>query len=382
MIKKSILIICFVITIVSLVGIAILNLNTPKNLTDAIVRKVRACHKDANFKFCIQSYVHSALAFSSPHDFLDALKSRQGINDEMVSACHTVSHAVGRDLFKKFKDISEAFAYCDSTCLSGCYHGAAESFLRGEEDEKIITHINESELKSRINTACVKETSVNARFQCLHGLGHAIKNLTGLDIQKAIALCRAVGGDRDYNSCISGVMMENIAGEPNSRVVNDDVYYPCTMFDGNEKLACYIMQPSRMIQLGLSHIKIAGVCKTLDEKSRRYCLIGLGRELSDDVDGGRLTASAEFCSSLADATDRHSCSEGIIFTLGAHSGDAHLMLSYCEDLESSALRTQCFDTAISDIQRERQTSIESLRQTCVSLKKRPEECTQVANSRK
>src|SRR6185369_3372773 len=102
-------------------------------------------------------------------------------------------------------------------------------------------------LQTKIVAACPTTLVSPFRFQCLHGLGHAIEYATGYELKPSLTLCDALPTDWDKSSCWGGVFMENIvgAGDAQRDLSPTDYHYPCDTVGDQYKDQCYLIQTSR-----------------------------------------------------------------------------------------------------------------------------------------
>src|SRR4029434_736957 len=101
---------------------------------------------------------------------------------------------------------------CANPCLSVFYHGAVERFLRGDDIySESYKHPSQAELKQKATAACDSNTPLRLRYQCLHGLRHAILFFAAYQLQSSLEVCDALGDDWSRSSCYGGVFMENVS---------------------------------------------------------------------------------------------------------------------------------------------------------------------------
>jgi hypothetical protein len=284
--------------------------------------------------------------FLLTHTTVDALAlvERLGQADaELRVACHPVVHAVGRETFRLKKTIHESFAACDQTCHSGCYHGAIERFIRGDAVESsIFKHIGIVELEKRAMQACDDKVPIRFRFQCFHGLGHALMYFSGYKLTRALGVCDQLPDQWSQSSCYGGVFMENVfSATPERRDVSrTDYHYPCAQVDSKYGADCYIIQTWRMSEMGLSTERLFEECRRAGE-FRGRCMQSIGRDLSNDARGKDPRLAAEKCE-LGAGEDRHACIRGVVFALIDNTWDGRYALPFCATLRAAKDVGYCF----------------------------------------
>ena len=82
---------------------------------------------------CLDGLFRDALKKHSTLDALQLIQRLEATDTDLRRDCHPVVHAIGRETFLLKGTIHDSFSACDQTCHSGCYHGAVERFLRGDD---------------------------------------------------------------------------------------------------------------------------------------------------------------------------------------------------------------------------------------------------------
>ena len=215
---------------------------------------------------CLDRLFREALTTHSTLDALALVQRYEAEDPEFRRDCHPIVHAIGRETYRLKGTIHDSFAACDQTCHSGCYHGSVERFLRGEniyaEAER---HPSAAELKQKAAIACDPKIAMRLRFQCLHGLGHALLFFSRYQLGQSLEACDVLPEAWSRSSCYGGVFMENVSNAtPETRDLSPtDYHYPCSKLDAKFRGECYVMQTSRMTEMGLRHrANISGMRKS------------------------------------------------------------------------------------------------------------------------
>jgi hypothetical protein len=325
--------------------------------------KIKACYQDpATQGTCLDELWKPFLdSGKTAQQALALLQCYEDHDEEINVSCHPVSHAIGRDLYLIDKTIDKSFADCDQTCHSGCYHGVMERFLNADNGG-VVTR---GELEAKIATACEDSTMDSLhKFQCLHGLGHAVLYYELYELFEALKLCDLTGGGKDVippagdewarSSCRGGVFMENIvAAEKEKRVLSPtDVHYPCDapadQMDPRYINDCYAMQTSRMTEMGLTSDQIMVECtKTGPNHDATYedsCTQSMGRDLSDTVRGGDPKKVSSTCEK-GQGTQNQWCTRGVLFALIDNTWDGKWAYGFCATYATSENVDFCYSTA-------------------------------------
>lgn len=276
-----------------------------------------------------------------------AARQYEEIDSDFKYTCHPVMHAIGRETFRLHSSISDSFRLCDQTCHSGCYHGAMERFLRGDfasNDE--VGHINEEEIAKKTLSACDPNQPARFRFQCLHGLGHAVMFFLDYELEKSLANCDILGDSWSRSSCYGGVFMENVfSATPEKRDLNQkDFHYPCSKLDKKHKSDCYVMQTTRMTEMGLSVSQIFDECKKAKE-FRPQCMQSEGRDLSNNARVKHPRFTSATCE-LVQGEDRRFCTRGVIYALIDNTWDGKYALPFCESFADKRDAEFCISASL------------------------------------
>ena len=307
--------------------------------------KILAClGQGAAQPACLDALFTPYFASHTTHDALALLQCLEDHDNGILGNCHPVAHSIGRITFLKQQSVDKSFAACEATCHSGCYHGAMERFLRGDAPDG--THITPQELQAKAATACDPNAELQFRFQCLHGLGHALMYYSGYALTSSLQLCSSTGAGWNEGSCWGGVFMENlVAADQKARDVSPtDVHYPCDAIDDRYGDTCYQMQTSRMSEMGLGPADILVECRKAGTH-RPQCMQSLGRDLSNTVRLGDSASVIAVCETGV-PEDTSACTGGVIGALIDNTWDARFAFPYCAKYPADSTGTDCFTLSV------------------------------------
>lgn len=291
---------------------------------------------------CLDQHFREFLRTHSTADALALVRRYQETDWRLRLGCHPVVHAIGRETFRLKRTIHDAFSACDQTCHSGCYHGVVERFLRGDATAAGGGHISQEDLQRRARDACDPRTSTRIRFQCLHGLGHAVMYFAGYQLERALGICEHLEDHWSQRSCYGGVFMENLfSATPERRDVSPtDYHYPCSKLGPKYGADCYLMQTWRMGEMGLSTEELFAECKNAGP-NRSDCVQSVGRDLSNDVRVWGPEPVARRCGRRA-AADRRACIRGVVYALIDNTWDGRYALPLCSAFPLAEDVMYCF----------------------------------------
>jgi hypothetical protein len=212
--------------------------------------------------------------------------------------CHDAAHAVGRAAFDLLG--AEAIGECTTACFSGCYHGVFQ---------RMSARIGgEGALIDAVNTLCGARETKFQKNQCFHGAGHGFMLYMNYDLEKALAACRALGGDLPPGWCYGGVFMENLgngplAAEMVSPEPPKDLHFPCDSL-GSDTTAvkwCYQLQPDLFLTVYHTDFqKASAECMRAPAFARPDCFKRLG-QLSGADTPDPPGNTERFCTTVPDA---------------------------------------------------------------------------------
>jgi hypothetical protein len=338
------------------------------NKTDAGLPSLAAtkdCLKEPRSTECLDNLFREALKNHATADVLQLIERFEAEDPELRRDCHPVVHAIGRETFRLKGNIHDSFSACDQTCHSGCYHGSVERFLLGDDIySESYKHPSQAELKQKTTAACDSNTPLRLRYQCLHGLGHAILFFAAYQLQSSLEVCDALGDDWSRSSCYGGVFMENVSNATNEKknFSPTDYHAPCNQLADQYRRECYIMQTSRMMEMGLSTERMLQECA----KAGAYrvpCTQSIGRDLSNEARMGQTRSVAQKCE-LAQDDNRLACMRGAVYALVDNTWDGRYAMPFCAAFGNNSDSEDCFKMSIQYLRTVFEKPIEDIARDC------------------
>jgi hypothetical protein len=327
---------------------------------------------------CLDDLFRPALNNHTTVEILQLIEAL-GVDDaELRRDCHPVVHAIGRETFRLRGNIHDSFSACDQTCHSGCYHGSVERFIRGDEIyAQTGKHPSQAELKQKANAACDPNTPLRLRYQCLHGLGHALMFFSNYNLDRALEACDALAGEWNRDSCYGGVFMENVVNATNEKknFSPTDYHYPCNRVAAKYRSECYVMQSSRMVEMGLSVPALFDECDKAGEY-RAACAQSVGRDLSNEARVGQSQTAARQCE-LAQDEIRAACVRGVAYALIDNTWDGRYALPFCDALNQQRDQERCFNDSIAYLRTVFEKSTAEIRNDCSRHAENSQRCVEL-----
>lgn len=242
---------------------------------------------------CWKSFYERA-AKENPLRALQDLKARYNERGYLLQNCHSLLHVIGREAGIRYGSIARAYAYGDTFCRSGYYHGVLEGLFEGEDPQRVLL-----ELDSVCAQVPGKDEYSYDYFACVHGVGHGLMALYEHELFDALKGCKSLSGEWEQSACYGGVFMENVIADtdelPSLYLDPDNLLYPCDMVEEEERGQCFMMQSSYMLKKnGGSFVGAFEQCARADEKFRGTCLVSIGRDASG-WGGAQIEATAYYC---------------------------------------------------------------------------------------
>jgi hypothetical protein len=347
--------------------------------TAPTLAQVKACLGKPDGAECLDKLFGAMLETHSTAQALELIQRFEKEDVELRRDCHPVVHAIGRETFRLKGTIHDSFAACDQTCHSGCYHGSVERFLRGEEVYvQAGRHPTQAELKHKAATACDGQLPGRLRFQCLHGLGHALLYFTRYQLVASLEACDALAEDWSRSSCYGGVFMENVFNAtPESRDLSPtDYHYPCNKLHHKYRGECYVMQTSRMVEMGLSTEELFRECARAGAFGAD-CALSVGRDLSNYVRTGDAADVARKCEG-AQGVHREACIRGVAYALIDNTWDGRYAWPFCAALAQADDQNRCLHMSIQYLKSTFEKSADEVAKDCRRIANLSRRCQDLA----
>lgn len=290
---------------------------------------------------CLQTYYQGLVDKYGVDVAFSDLKKRYGIDPFVVTDCHPITHVIGREAVTLYPTLSQAYQHGDSFCWSGYYHGVLEG---------IVKNIGKANLPAKMDSICAdipgKATYNFDYYNCVHGLGHGVMELSGDDVFGSLKQCDNLTGAWEKQSCYSGVFMENVIvfGRDGSSpdLKPDQPLYPCTAVDEKYQFQCYLGQTSFVLQENGGNF--AATFKACDGVGtyRDVCGQSAGRDAANyaNHDGERTMTT---CNLGGNEEDISNCTIGAVKEFISYYHAIDQANTYC-NLLSEPYKTTCLNT--------------------------------------
>ena len=354
--------------------------STPSASSLPAAQAIKSCLNNIRGAECLDQLFGEALKQHSTLELMQLIQRLENEDPEIRRDCHPVVHAIGRETYRIKGNIHDSFSACDQTCHSGCYHGSVERFLRGEKlYAEVGRHPSTAELKQKAALACDPKLPVRLRFQCLHGLGHALMFFSRYQLLPSLQACDALPEDWSRSSCYGGVFMENVFNAtPESRDLSPiDYHYPCNKLAHQYRSECYVMQTSRMTELGLATERIFEECDRAGEY-RRQCMLSVGRDLSNDVRLGNSRETAQKCQRVS-GDSRLACMQGVVYALIDNTWDGRYALPFCATFTQPNDQNSCVRLSVEYLTDTFEKSPAEIAGECAKHLPQPAHCAELAS---
>lgn len=344
------------------------------------LQEIKSCMNSRDGAECLDRLFRETLKNHSTLEALQLVQRYEVEDPEFRRDCHPVVHAIGRETFRVKSTIHDSFSACDQTCHSGCYHGSVERFLRGENIyAEVGRHPSAAELKQKAAIACDPKIAMRLRFQCLHGLGHALLFFSRYQLSPSLEACDVLPEAWSRSSCYGGVFMENVSNAtPETRDLSPtDYHYPCNKLDAKYRNDCYVMQTSRMTEMGLDTAQIFRECEKAGE-FRESCTVSVGRDLSNFVRVGQPQTVAQKCELVA-SEGRHACMSGVVYALIDNTWDGRYALPFCSTFSQEDDQNTCFKLSAQYLKSTFEKSPADVAKDCSKHLSQPTRCAELAS---
>lgn len=349
-----------------------------------ILSRMKDCKMNhANGSRCYQLAALSFLQHFSLPQILEVFE-KEARNPLIYGSCHVTLHYLGQEEYKRKKDIATVFNECTATCLEGCYHGVIEGYFI---QKKMSADSSDTEITNQFGAICKEKKSyqkIELYNQCLHGIGHALMNVTDNDLPRSLHLCDTLS---DPTLCYTGVFMQNTNGQfdpehPTQYLKANDLMYPCTILDEKYLSMCYALQVP-VFDRATNHDwdKTATLCAHVPQKYQYECFMTMGgnsigytsdvRVLNADCmrlptnrfrdaciqgvasnfvirDGGNISLSTQLCEVVTGFYKRN-CYSQIGTNITKWNNTPQKIATLCAQIKDKTDRNYCIHPALEEI---------------------------------
>jgi hypothetical protein len=319
--------------------------------------------EDCSEQTCLEQ-AYGNLAFSSgPKEALATLEEEIG---STTNSCHRIAHIIGAASLARFdRNVGRTFAEGSAVCASGYYHGVLERSLVNVASR--AASVLGGVARGLCDDAEVKALT-ELEYQCLHGLGHGLMITTGYNLPVSLQVCDHLAGEWESSSCNGGVFMENIStsyGFRSTWLKDDDLVYPCNWVAEEDKLTCYQLVTSRIVEVvGLDWERIAETCAAVERDWVSSCFESYGRDVAGQTHRDP-EEILELCAVARPYGGEDECIEFAAFDMVGNDASGKPAASLCTGT-SAGLREMCFRAIGSLMARATPTRAESA-EACESL---------------
>ncbi|HEX6693086.1 MAG TPA: hypothetical protein VF035_00105 [Longimicrobiales bacterium] len=325
-----------------------------------------ACY-DANLLAVLKKDgVSSAMRVLDQLSALDVDAQREG---------HMLAHSIGLAAYDGPSKMSSRFRECSPILQSGCYHGVIQAYFVDIADDGGIDAVSEKQINDLCGDYRASKDGDWLLFQCVHGMGHGLAQLTGHDLRRTLSGCDKLASPWERDGCFGGAFMENIqeavaphhsVGRPDAAgsaemdhggmdhaamghgtataaklIDPKDPLYPCSDLPDRYLDSCYMMQTSVILHLNGGNFKdAAATCDKVEDTYRETCYQSLGRDVSAYTLGD-FRRAVTLCAN-GDPAYQPWCHTGFVKNVIDVSADYRSGLGYCRVVTRPADRTACY----------------------------------------
>ena len=203
------------------------------------------CANAENIEQCNETYYKEYAEKFGTIEALHALELDRSRDPTLKRDCHNVMHQIGHVAAVEYKTMGRAFQAGNNLCGNGYYHGVVE-ILFEHEDFQALT-------PQRMESFCAQDLSATSsnflRLNCIHGIGHALMDMSHGDIVASLFRCGEFSTDPDRSQCATGVIMEEGFTVPKSSSTGSIMGDPtiiCSQALGNQE-DCWLSEAAMMI---------------------------------------------------------------------------------------------------------------------------------------
>lgn len=229
------------------------------------------------FMVCAQKKLLTAVRMWGLRPLMDAIEKKQRENtgeNQAITQCHDLTHAIGAAGLIVMKDLNTTLLSCTNTCVYGCQHGVISAWYSMGKD-----------ILGKLPGICVEGIDWSklpyGQNGCFHEIGHAVANIAGYDVEKALQLCDKVSQIGRVD-CAHGVFME--AYEPATFTTSilpmrSDYVEWCGTLRDPYKQICYDKAGANVYGRTRSDSESFAMCEKIPSALRSGCVTALGQNI-------------------------------------------------------------------------------------------------------
>lgn len=243
---------------------------------DALVGGLTICAKKTdriNLAHCLRTQFATLVPRFGLRHLMIALEDIQKYkpaDDISRTRCHDITHLLGESGVKTSGNLSTTFMECTGLCQAGCYHGAVNGWMAkghayADIDSRLCSQAGATE---------------DVQYSCYHGFGHAIADVTGYNLTRALSFCDKVPVF-GRPPCGAGVFMEifeqdPFSGRPISQPPNNIPQW-CAALHAPYDEVCYSFAGIYTYAKFHNFDTAVAVCQKEPTEHRRGCIQDLGK---------------------------------------------------------------------------------------------------------
>ena len=234
--------------------------------------------------------------------------------------CHSQAHALGRAVYKRYPNLSDAIRQCGNACTFGCFHGVLMEMFSTESDSLggVIEAVTPAEYIRSVQTVakdlCDRpevSSAVKARY-CFHGLGHVFGYLNGANLNGGLASCAIYSDAYAGLYCRSGVFMEYLFSTSSAKILYTKGPEPCDAYPAYTN-KCYRYKAYGWLKVWGGLAPALKACDTFGANTL-LCISNTAEAAATPVLLAKDQGFEEMCGTLL-GKKREACIEGAIMKI-------------------------------------------------------------------
>lgn len=303
-----------------------------KEISKYLIRVHDECYSKIDRNGCLEKYSREVLDKLGLSQILTGLK---GVEDSNSSEnFHDFLTFVGREQYKREKNLPKLFEDCTYVYAAACFHGAVAGFVSDLQVK------SKDERQILLSKACDFAKGDGPKSKCVHGIGHGLMLLANGDVFESLKAC----DNQKFNleDCYEGVFMENFPGtstsdHPVKYVKKDEVFYPCNVLGQAYVPMCYrMLSYSHMAQILPNYTKLSQnnlkdinkYCQSFPPSYKNLCYASLGDRIARTYFKNTSQLVSNCTSPLI--ADPRSCISGLLFVMGGRAFAVSQLESLCK----------------------------------------------------
>ncbi len=299
-------------------------------------------------EYTAQSDTHAQQAVASKYlDSFSVAQLNAAIEQKYpLSQCHVQGHGLGRAVYERDQNFTQAVNECGSSCSYGCFHGVLMQMFSTDSDtlggtvEETDPAAYLAAVKTGAERLCASPEvqGVVTPIYCSHGVGHVFAVTTDYDLDASVRACGVFRSPEGRSTCASGVFMEYAFNPAKESAILKEGFARCEKYTPYES-DCFSYMAHVLVKPGHIAEAIRECTAFATERLRNNCIYGVAYSQAKQSDFATQTGLDAICGTVPTENGKAACIKGALLRIVNQTDDKKTDTA-CDTMDAS-YRTRC-----------------------------------------